>query len=301
MKREDPDLRADGRFAGADTTTVRCLTVVSLTLLGTGLAANALLGPLALELIRYRFSDSLLYQGIGLDFVSLVVVTPLAVVAALLTRRGSVSGPALGLGIGAYTAYMAVQYVVGPEYLELSGNNERFFLLHLSLLVVGLVTTAAAWSAIDESQLPPTSPRAGRRWGALLIALGLLLLLRYAPAIAGLTAGDPAIPEYRENPTSYLLIATLDLGLFLPAIVASGVALRRGRTGARKGLHLVLGWFALVGLAVAAMSVTMRWHGDPAMSAGQTVAFVTVGLLLAMVYLRLAWPLVGGSGARELP
>lgn len=278
-----------------DSTSTRRLTAVSLTLLAVGLAANAVLGPLVLEVIRYRFSESLLYQGIGLDFVSLVVVAPLALAAALLTRRGCATGPALGLGVGSYTAYMAVQYVVGPEYLELSGNNERFFLLHLSLLVIGLVTTAAAWSAIEAGRLSPTSPRAGKRWGALLVALGLLLLLRYAPAIAGLTAGDPTIPEYRENPTSYLLIATLDLGVFLPAIVASGAALWRGRAAARKGLHLALGWFALVGLAVAAMSTTMRLYGDPAMSVGQMVAFVAAGLVLATVYVRLQWSLFGGS------
>jgi hypothetical protein len=276
------------------------LLSASLSALGTGLAANALLGPLALGVIRYRFSDSLVYQGIGLDFVSLVVVAPLAAAAAVFTRRGGASGPALGLGIGAYTAYMAIQYVVGPEYLALPGNNERFVLLHLSLLVTGLVTASAAWLAIEESRLPPTTDPARRRWGALLWAVGAVLMLRYGPAIAGLTAGDPAIPAYRENPTSYLLIATLDLGVFLPAILATGLGLRRGRGPASKGLHLVLGWFALVGLAVAAMSVTMWMHDDPDMSAGQVAAFGAAGLVLAVLYLRLEWPLLGRTGARGM-
>lgn len=276
------------------------LLSASLSALGIGLAANALLGPLALGVIRYRFSDSLIYQGVGLDFVSLVVVAPMAAAAAVSARRGRASGPALGLGIGAYTAYMAVQYVVGPEYLELPGNNERFVLLHLGLLVAGIVTAWAAWLAIDESRLPPTTDPARSRWGALLLALGAVLMLRYGPAIAGLTAGDPAIPGYRENPTSYLLIATLDLGVFLPAILATGVALRRGRGAASKGLHLVLGWFALVGLAVAAMSVTMWMHEDPDMSAGQMAAFGAAGLVLAALYVRLEWPLLGRSGTRGM-
>lgn len=272
------------------------LLVASLLTLGVGLATNALLGPLALDVIRYRFTDSLVHQGIGLDFVSLVVVAPLACASALLTLRGRASGPALGLGIGAYTAYMAIQYVVGPEYLALPGNSERFFLLHLGLLVLGLVTVGTSWSGVEKARLPPFSASAGRRWGALLLALGVLLLLRYGPAIVGLIAGDPTIPEYRENPTSFLLIATLDLGVFLPAIAATGVALWAGRTEASKALHLVLGWFALVGLAVAAMSVTMWMHGDSAASEGQVAAFVAAGLVLATIYLRLVWPLFGMPG-----
>lgn len=272
------------------------LLVASLLALGVGLATNALLGPLALDVIRYRFTDSLVHQGVGLDFVSLVVVAPLACVSALHTLRGRASGPALALGIGAYSAYMAIQYVVGPEYLALPGNNERFFLLHVGLLVLGLSSAGTAWSAAEERMLPPESARARRRWGGLLLALGVVLLLRYGPAIVTLVAGDPTIPEYRENPTSFLLIATLDLGVFLPAIAATGVALWGGGTEARKALHLVLGWFALVGLAVAAMSVTMWMHGDSAASEGRVAAFVGAGLVLAAIYLRLVWPLFGRPG-----
>lgn len=246
--------------------------------LGVGLAVNSLLGPLVLGVIRYRFSESLLYQGMGLDAVSLALVAPLAVVAGVLTLRDRSAGPALGLGIGAYSAYMAIQYVVGPEYLELSGNNERFFLLHLGLFALGSAVVAGAWTYVDDRTLPPGSARGARRWGALMIALGLLLLLRYLPALLELAAGDPSLPEYRENPTSFLLIATLDLGVFFPAAVVTGVVLRRGRRRGRKALHLVLGWFALVGPAVGAMATTMWLHDDPEGSVGRTLAFFLVGV-----------------------
>lgn len=275
----------------------RCAGTVPIAL-GVGLAANSLLGPLATGVIRYRFSDSLLYQGIGLDFVSLVVVAPLAVAAGVLTLRRRLLGPALGLGIGAYAAYMAIQYVVGPEYGTLPGNNERFFLLHLGLLVLGLATTASAWAAMPDGRLPPTTAEGERRWGALSIALGVLLLLRYLPGLVALTTGGPTPPEFRENATSYLLIASLDLGVFLPAAVAAGVALRRGLGWARKALHLVVGWLALVGLAVAAMGVTMRLHEDPAMSGGQLAAFVVVGAALALLYVWLERPLAGEGRSR---
>lgn len=269
----------------------------TLLALGPLLAANSLLGPLALEVIRYRFSDSLLAQGVGLDAVSLVVVAPLAVVAGVLTLRRRPLGPVLGLGIGAYVAYMSVQYVVGPEYLGVPGNNERFVPFHLGLLVLGLVTTAGAWTVARRTPLPPASERGARRWAGVLLGLGALLLLRHLPALVQLAAGDPSLPEYRENPTSFLLVATLDLGVFLPLAVAAGLALWRNHAWARTGLHLVTGWFALVGLAVAAMAAAMWLQGDPAMSRVQLAAFAVTALVLVGLEGRLLRFLGRDSGA----
>lgn len=275
--------------------TTRRLAGSLLIVLAGGLAANSLLGPLVLDVIRYRFSASLVYQGIGLDFVSLVLVAPLALGAGVLLLRERPLGPALGLGVGAYTAYMAIQYVVGPEYLELPGNNERFFLLHLSLLVLGVAVTAGAWTLLDERRVPPGSGRAARRWGGLLVALAALLVVRYLPAMIELTAGVPALPEFRENSTSFLLIASLDLGLLAPAALAAGAGLWSGRASGVKGLHLVVGWIALVGLAVGAMAVTSWYHDEPTASVGRTVTFVLAGVALAGVYARLEGPLLRSS------
>ena len=79
-----------------------------------GLLAVALLGPLASEVVDYRITETLRNQLIGLDAVSLFVAAPLAALAAALVLRRQVAGFALALGIGAYTAYMFLQYVLGP-------------------------------------------------------------------------------------------------------------------------------------------------------------------------------------------
>lgn len=84
--------------------------------LAVGLAANSLLGPLAAEVIEYRFSDTLVNQGIGLDAVALLGAVPQAVVAAVLVRRGHPAGPVLGFIPSTFAAYMAPQYIVGPYW-----------------------------------------------------------------------------------------------------------------------------------------------------------------------------------------
>ena len=103
----------------------------ALAVLAAGLAAVALLGPLTGGPIEYHVGETLRNQTIGLDAASLFVVAPLALAAALLAFRGHVAGPAIALGVGAYTAYMFVQYIVGPEYLARPGNNELLFPLSL--------------------------------------------------------------------------------------------------------------------------------------------------------------------------
>lgn len=271
---------------------------IALLALGLGLAANSLAGPMATGMIRYRFSETLVLQGIGLDVVSLVLVAPACVAIGLGAVRGRRRASLLAVAPAAYAGYMTIQYVVGPEYLELAGNNERFFAFHLGLFVLALVTGVRAWTMAGPRLLPRMTDRTASRWGTVLLVMTALLLLRYLPAILDLATGTPTTAEYRENPTSYFLIATMDLGVVVPAAAATGLGLRQGRDWARKGLYAVVGWFGLVGPAVASMSVTMWLEGDPAASAGSAAAFVGAGGLLLALALYLYWPLVRGEGRR---
>jgi len=74
-------------------------------------------------------------------------------------------------------------------------------------------------------------------------------------------------------------IILLDLGVVVPAgLAAGGGHLRGGTALAWKTAYAVVGWFALVGPAVAAMGVAMRLDDDPGASAGTLALFVTMGV-----------------------
>jgi hypothetical protein len=151
----------------------------------------ALLGPLATGVIEYHTSQTLRNQTIGLDATSLFVVAPLSVVAATLVLRHHAVGPALALGIGAYTSYMFVQYILGPDYANLPGNNERIFPLWLALFGEGWMVGLAAWSALDVGGLP-ASPRRDRILARVVLPIvGLLAFSRYALASRGLDDRPP--------------------------------------------------------------------------------------------------------------
>ena len=267
-----------------------------LWLLATGMATNSILGPLALGVIDYHYTEPLINQGIGLDTVALLVATPLAITAAILVARRHPAGPILAFSPAIFAAYMAPQYIIGPDYLGLPGNNERFFVLHLALFIVGIATAIAAWRSVDRSRLRPDTDRSDRRRS--LVLFGVVAFIaggRWLAGIIDLLEGNPTSVDYRENPTAYLLIGLLDLGIIVPATTATAVALRTHATWARSAAYAVIGWFALVPASVAAMSIVMQINGDPEATTGKTAMFVVAAVVFTAGAVQLYRPLFTSS------
>ncbi len=262
--------------------------------LGVGLAAVALVGPLLAGVIEYRVGETLRNQTIGLDAVSLFVVAPLCAVAGVLALRGHVAGPVLALGIGPYTTYMVLQYILGPDYAHVPGDNERLFPLLLVLFATGWLVALSAWTRIDAERIAFSRSR-DRAIGRLILpALAFVTFSRYVPALADAISPAPEA-AYRAGPSFFWAIAMLDLGLLLPAVVLTCAALLRSAPWAHKALYTVVGWLGLVGLAVAGMAIVMYVNDDPTSSAGSTVAMSGLGLAYAALALALYRPLLRAS------
>jgi hypothetical protein len=264
---------------------------LALAALGLGLAANSLLGPLAFDAIRYPFSGSVRNQLLGLDAVSLLLVAPLCVLAGVLALRGNPAGPVLALGPATYTAYMFVQYVVGPQYL----GAPRILALHLGLFILSVVVTAKAWSAVVPARLPAMSPSRSRRRGVIALGLAAFVVSRYVPVLLGSWSGEPIAAEFRAAPSFFWTILLMDLGIVVPAGVATAIALLRRTPGAARAMYALVGWFALVPPSVAAMSVAMALEHDPNATTGGTVVSVAAAALLAAFAVGVFRPLFAGS------
>ncbi|WP_124813021.1 hypothetical protein [Micromonospora globispora] len=117
------------------------------------IAAASLLGPLGLDLIRYRTSHTTLNQLLGSDAAALVVVAPLALAAALLALRRHPVAPLLATGIGGYALYTYAQVIIGQEYLRLPGNVERFFPLLLTVFLLAEALVVLGWRAMPTAAL----------------------------------------------------------------------------------------------------------------------------------------------------
>lgn len=102
------------------------------------------------------------------------------------------------------------------------------------------------------------------------------------PALATLTSGRTSDAGYQDNPTAFLLVGLLDVGLVVPAALVTAAGLRRGAGWARRATYGLIGWFALVPASVAAMAVVMQHCDDPQAGAANT-AMLTVAAAVFLV------------------
>ena len=158
------------------------LTAVALWLLSAGIVASAVLGPLVLDIVRFPISATMEHQLLGGEIASLVLAAPLAAAAGGLWWRGHRLAPLLAFGPAAYSAYMYVQYIVGPEYSRYDGNSENAFPLYLALIILGWTIAAQSWAALDAARLPDLPSRLRRAIGTLLLASNILTCLHGSPA-----------------------------------------------------------------------------------------------------------------------
>jgi hypothetical protein len=262
-----------------------------LLFLGVALAMNSALGPLWLETIKYHYSEAMTNQGIGLDAVALLLAAPIAVAAAVLVARRRIAGAVIAFAPAAFAAYMMPQYIVGPDYIGLPGNNERAIPFHLAVMVLAIAVMIIAWRNIGSDALPPDTARSDHRRSWVLIALAVFTAIgRWVPGFVDALSNTPSV-TYLDNPTAFWLVGVLDLGLIVPAAIATAVALRRGELWCRKASYVIIGWFSLVPASVAAMAITMQVNDDPLGTTGNTIIMTTAGVVFTACAVMLYRPL----------
>ena len=237
------------------------------------LLLNSALGPLGFDVIDYPISDSMRNQLIGLEIVTVFVVAPLGFAAAMLAIRRHHAAGLVAFGPAAYSAYMFIQYVLGPEYPSFN----PVVLFDLVIFAASVFLAIRAWTIVEPRDIPAFPPIRRRSYAVLLLVLAAFVVSRYLGAIFG----GPIPAEFASERTFFWSIVALDLGLVVPGTVVAAIALFRGTATGHKALFAVLGWFVLVPPSVASMAVVMVANSDPAGSIGQTVVFVVAALAFA--------------------
>ena len=268
-----------------------------LLLLAGGLLLNTILGPLGTGVIDYPISRSMDNQLRGLELVTVCLVVPLLVTAAVLVRQGHPAAPLLAIGPAGYSAYMFVQYVLGPEY----GAYSWTVLFHIGLTSLAGGLVLVAWQRASGLPVPDLTQSHRRRRALLLFALAGFVLLRYVPAFVGASGGTPIAEEFRDARTFFWSIVLLDLGVVVPATAAAAVALVHGTRAGERAAYAVLGWFALVPPSVAAMAIVMMVRDDPHASPSTTVLLSVASVVFTAVALAAFRPLLRPAPRAEVP
>lgn len=278
--------------------------VLAAVLLGLalGLFTAPLLGPLALEVLEYRTSPTMLNQLLGSDAAALFVSAPLALVAAYLVLRSSPAGAPLAAGVGAYAAYTYAQVVIGQEYLRLPGNVEHFFPLLLAIFILAEASLVLAWRQLP-ADLPLSSRRLERVTGSVLLLVSVFLLLGlHLPTMLTAWSDPQSMTEYTSAPTPFWLVKLMDLGIVVPVAVTTGIGLLTGQSWARRVLYPLLTGYTCLSVSVFTMAVVMVSRDDPDASVGLATGFGVFTLVLVALLVAMYRPLLsparvsGGRG-----
>ena len=266
--------------------------------LGFGIAVSAILGPLVLNVVKFRTSPNIEHQFVGGEVVSLAVVAPLAITAGVLWLRDLRVAAPLALGPAIYAVYTYTTVIAGQEYARYDGNVEKFFPLYAGLVAGGAAIAACAWGRLNETAAPV--PSDGLRWtmAGIFAGVGGFFALAWAQQIRLVYAGSPPV-EYAEGSTLFWTIKLLDFGFLIPVLIATGVGLARQHpTAIRAACGLATFVTCLAG-SIAGMAVVMQVKGDPSAEPVMlaVVAPATVGLALMTERLLRSYP----RGTSECP
>ena len=254
--------------------------------LGAGVAANAIAGPLVLNVIRPRVSSASINQLLGGELVSLLIAAPLALVGGILLLRSQRGAPMLAIGPGLYAVYTYTQFAVGPQYERYPGNSEFFFLFHVALVVLGWLVTLGAWMRLRQEPAPALPAPLRRATGVLLLFVNGMFALAWLASIANVLDGS-ATAEYELDQTLFWLVRLMDLGFVIPIGIMIGVGLIRNHSWAERATQAFAGVQTLLACAVTGMGIVMMLKGDPATNRGLLVLTSFVSAALILIFWRL--------------
>jgi hypothetical protein len=256
---------------------------------GTLVAATAVVGPLALDLLHYRTSASGLDQIRGSDLTALVLVTPLCFWVGRLAWRGHPAAPVLALAPAVFTVYIWTQLLLGSEFGRLPGNVEWFSPLLLGVMGIGVGVAVRATRALRSQPPLRWSRRLERATGVLFLAVvGFVVVGIHLSQLVDALREHPVGDGVLTTPNAFWVVKVMDLGLIAPASLLMAIGLLRGRYWARAPAAAVLGGYALLGWSVAAMGWSMLLGGtadsSPGLAVGATALAAGISGYAAVLY-----------------
>jgi hypothetical protein len=215
-------------------------------------------------------------QGVGQDFVNVVVVCPALLVSAYLVARGSRRALLVWLGLLLYVIYSYVLYAFFVHF-------NRLFLVYVSVLGLSFWAVVAASADLRLVRLTAGFDR-HRTFAAVVylmvsaLLFGTLWLVDIVHAMAAGTSPhgvtEVGLPV---NP-----IHVLDLAFALPAMAVTSVSLWKNRPFGLFFAVPLMTFAVAMGAAIVAMSIVMQRRGLIPDASG-TVAVSSLAIVTALI------------------
>ena len=241
------------------------------------------MGPLGLELIEHRTSQSAIYQTQGQDLVNLLLLAPLCLIGGVLHLRRKENSKYFLILVGIYIfLYTGLAYGIGQEWTMYPGNIESFFCLFYVFIIGGLILFISSLSMFTEDDAPDFNIKNLRIYIVLMAIFLLLFSMMWLQEIIEVVmTGNTATGSYQESPNVFWVVRYFDLGITLP-LGFIGLYLLGTRPKQAYPIMLAFyGFFITLSTAVVAMVIVMVLSGDPMVQ--------SEGLLIFPVLAFLAW------------
>ena len=249
-----------------------------------------------LGVLEYHVSAGATDQLRGGDLACLLLVAPVAAVAAWRVGRGLPGGTALALPPAAYGLYMWSQVAIGGDPGRYDGSSELFFPLFAVLVACCSGVLVLAGADVARAEPPACSQRLRRACGWYFLATAAFLLLGlHLPGIVDSWREQPLSEEYAADPVVFWVVKLMDVAYVVPLLATVGAALLRGRRTATVLLAPVAGWCALLATSVAGMALVMLASDAAGASLGLTVGMVVAALAAVALAVRAFAPLLGSA------
>ena len=235
---------------------------------------------LSVKSIYAGLTSAFLPQALAQDIANLAIISPLWLILAVLALRGSLRAYLLWLGVLTFTVYNYVIYTFSVPFGSL-------FLLWVAVFGMCVYSLIGGVTTVDHKVVE--SFFASRRaiqvvaWFLIITAVlfSFLWLSEDVPALLSKTRPqslvDMALPT---NP-----VHILDLGFFLPAVIATGVMLFKRKSLAYTLAPAFIVFLILTGIPILITPVVQSLRGETAAWG----VVVPIGTLTVLLLALLIW------------
>jgi hypothetical protein len=207
-------------------------------LVGLAIGAVSILGPLALDLIRYRWSAYSILIVAGQDLIHLFLIAPICLAGGSLRIIGSPRSKYLLVAVGPYLIYQFALLAIAPEwahadYASQSATSQNFFWLYVVIVFGGLLFTFDSLSQLLPERTPPLNRSVLTIIFLYTVAFTAFLSVLWISQILNVLTDGVTVQAYFRAPTVFWWIRIFDLGAVVPLILLSLYAFitRRGSGG----------------------------------------------------------------------
>ncbi|QLH75266.1 MAG: hypothetical protein HPY73_07325 [Methanomassiliicoccales archaeon] len=232
---------------------------------GILLVVMAVLGPLGLDLIEHRVSQSAKWQLEGQDIADLLFLAPLLFIGGLMAILNRPNAKYLLILAPLTLMYTGLSIGVGAEWSDptMTGNVEDFTWIFLGLVVGGLFLLISTLSMFGPDDIPDLEMKGLRKFSiGMSLFLFLFAWMWIFQVITVVHKGDLPDGSYADGPTLFWTIRYLDLGIVVPLGFMALYLLQKHPKRAYSLVLLFFGFFATMAISVDSMLAVQVIKGD---------------------------------------